>query len=157
MKRRVYVETTIVSYLAARRSRDILVAAHQEITEAWWQRRAPDFELFVSQSVLAEAGSGDPDAARRRLAITENLPILEITEESELLATRLIRDEILPRKAAEDALHVALATVHGMDFLLTWNCRHIANAEIRRQLSRAVLEMGYELPVICTPEELAGD
>lgn len=157
MKPKVYIETTVVSYLTARRSRDLVVAAHQQITEEWWQLRRGDFELFVSQSVLAEASAGDPEAAVQRLQLLASLDLLDITGEVEELATSLVVGRVVPAKAAEDALHIATATVHGMDFLLTWNCRHIANAAIRHRLTEAALARGYILPVICTPEELAGD
>lgn len=157
MKPRVYVETTVVSYLTARRSRDLVVAAHQQITEDWWRDRRDDFDLYVSASVELEAAAGDQAAAARRLAAIEALDRLAITDEVEALASALIVAGMLPQKAAEDALHITIATVHGMDFLLTWNCRHIANAEIRRRLTGTMVEKGYVLPVICTPEELAGD
>lgn len=154
---RIYIETTVVSYLTGRRSRDLVVAAHQQITEEWWNDRSTAFELFVSQSVLTEAAAGDPEAARRRLAVLEQLPLLEITAEAEELAASLVTGGLVPSRAAEDAVHISLATVHGMDYLLTWNCRHIANAEIRQRLLAWMATRGYSLPVICTPEELSGD
>lgn len=157
MKPTIYLETSVVSYLTARRSRDLVVAAHQQLTEDWWHRRRSGFALFVSQSVIAEASAGDPGAASGRLAAIESLPLLDITVEVEDLASALVASEIVPRKASEDAVHIAVATVHGMDYLLTWNCRHIANAEIRYRLADSMLERGYYLPVICTPEELAGE
>ena len=154
---KIYIETTVVSYLTARRSRDLVVAAHQQLTEDWWYQRREDFEAYVSQSVITEAAAGDPDAASRRLNALETFPLLDITTEVEELAASLISSGIIPQKASEDAIHIAIATVHGMDYLLTWNCRHIANAEIRRQMAESVLERGYLLPVICTPEELSGE
>lgn len=157
VKPKIYVETTVVSYLAARRSRDLVVAAHQQITEDWWHLRRADFDLFVSQSVVSEASAGDPEASLRRLEVLDSLPLLDITDEVEVLALSLLASRIVPKKASEDAIHIAVATVHGMDYLLTWNCRHIANAEIRQQLADTVLERGYLLPVICTPEELGGE
>lgn len=126
----VYVETSVVSYLTAFPSRDIVVAAHQQITHAWWATK-DKFELYVSEAVLAEAGAGDPSAAARRLAIAAALPVLAISNEAADLAARLVEAGILPRKAFVDALHVAAAAVHGMEFLLTWNCSHIANARVR--------------------------
>lgn len=157
MKPKIYIETSVISYLTARRSRDLIVAAHQQVTEDWWLLRQSDFEFFVSQSVVAEAAAGDPDAARSRLAAIESVALLDINAEVEELASGLLATEIVPRKASEDAVHIAVATVHGMDYLLTWNCRHIANAEIRHRLVEAMLGRGYLLPVICTPEELAGE
>ena len=156
MKSKIYIETTVVSYLTARRSRDLVVAAHQQLTEEWWRRRCNDFDFFISQSVIAEASAGDPEAARKRLAAIEDLVLLDITEEAEELASGLLGSDVIPERAAEDAIHIAIATVHGMDYLLTWNCRHIANAEIRQHLIDAALERGYSLPIICTPEEIAG-
>ncbi len=157
MKPAIYIETTIVSYLTARRSRDLIVAAHQQLTEEWWLGRRGDFELFISQSVLQEAAAGDPEAARRRLEVLDGLDLLDITAEVEDLAQSLVAKQMIPKKAAEDALHIAVATVHGMDYLLTWNCRHIANAELRNQLMERMAEQGRALPVICTPEELIGE
>lgn len=157
MKPRIYIETSVVSYLTARRSRDLVVAAHQQLTEDWWHLRRRDFELYVSQSVVMKASAGDPEAARRRLTAIESLALLDVTSEVEDLAASLLTLSVLPKKASEDAIHIAVSTVHGMDYLLTWNCRHIANAEIRQRLVDAMLERGYLLPVICTPEELAGE
>lgn len=157
MKAKIYIETTVISYLTARRSRDLIVAAHQQLTLDWWDLRRGDFDLFVSQSVVAEASAGDPEAAERRLAAIDSLALLDITAEVEELALGLLASKVVPQKAAEDAIHISIATVHGMDFLLTWNCRHIANAEIRQRLVDSMLERGYLLPIICTPEELAGE
>ena len=157
MRPKIYIETTVVSYLTARRSRDLVVAAHQQLTEDWWHLRRKDFELYVSQSVVAEASAGDAEASRRRLEAIEPLALLDITAEVEELARGLLASQVIPTKASEDAIHIAVSTVHGMDYLLTWNCRHIANAEIRQRLTDAMLERGYLRPVICTPEELAGE
>ena len=131
MRRTVYIETSIVSYLAARPSRDLITAAHQQLTALWWDRRRQEFDLYVSQLVLDEAAAGDLDAAQRRGAILETLPLLDITDEVTSLAAALVRGVPLPPRAGADALHIAVAACHGMDFLLTWNCAHIANAELR--------------------------
>lgn len=157
MKPKSYIETTVISYLTARRSKYLIVAAHQQLTLDWWDLRRGYFDLFVSQSVVAEASAGDPEAADRRLAAIDSLALLDITAEAEELALGLLAAKVVPQKAAEDAIHISIATVHGMDFLLTWNCRHIANAEIRQRLVDSMLERGYLLPIICTPEELAGE
>lgn len=156
MKRRVYIETSVISYLAARPSKTILGAAHQQITSAWWERR-DEFELVVSESVLRECGAGDPDAAQRRLGIVADLPLLLIDERALHIAEALVEQGIVPTKAAEDALHIAVATIHGVDYLLTWNCRHIANPEIQRNIAAYLEQLGYFLPFICTPEELLGE
>jgi hypothetical protein len=156
VKDRVYIETTVVSYLTARRSSDIVVAGHQRTTWNWWRLRRNHFELHCSQFVLDEAAQGDPIAARRRLRILRDFPLLTATEAVQDLARRLIRSGGIPPEADRDALHIAVATVHGMDYLLTWNQRHIANAQNRNNLSATCTAEGFELPIICTPEELMG-
>lgn len=153
----VYIETSIVSYLTARFSRDLVTAAHQQITQEWWAKRRAGFALFVSQLVVQEASVGDAEMARRRLEQLQAIPLLEINQEVENLARRLVVDGVLPKKAAVDALHIAVATVHGMDYLLTWNCKHIANAEMQNKVAAVCRESGFEPPVICTPEELLGE
>lgn len=150
----VYLKTTIPSYLTARPSRDVVVAARQQITCQWWNSRRHDFELFVSQIVLDEIGVGDPDAIARRLEAVDGIPLLEPQEGAEGLVKVLIRDLALPHRAAADALHIALAVANGIDFLLTWNCTHIANAANRPIIEMTCHSLGYEAPVICTPEEL---
>jgi predicted nucleic acid-binding protein len=156
MKRKVYIETSIVSYLIGRPSRDLVTAAHQELTLEWWTRRRPGFDVFVSSAVLDECARGDKDAVRQRLAAVEGIPVLEVTPEALELARFLVKKRILPAKAGADALHIALAGVHGMDFLLTWNCRHIANAEMRFRVEGALRACGFDPPALCTPEELMG-
>lgn len=154
MKPKVYLETTIISYFTARPSRDIITAAHQQSTQEWWESRKSNFELFISQIVVQEAGEGDADAVQRRLEMIESVPEIEVTQEAVLLAQALVSDGIVPQKAAADALHLAIATVQGMDYLLTWNLTHLANAVIRNAITNACRQHGYEPPVICTPEEL---
>ncbi len=157
MKPKVYVETTVVSYLTARESRDLVVAAHQEVTREWWRRRRDEFELYCSQLVIQEASGGHKEAAQRRLQLLQPIPLLELNDAAKELARHLAKAAAIPRKATEDALHIALATVHGMDYLLTWNCKHIANAEMQRAVAATCRLWGYEPPVICTPEELMGE
>jgi len=154
--KRVYLETTIVSYLAAQPSRDLVVAANQELTREWWERRRGDFDIYVSQLVLDEAGEGDPVAAERRLSLLQDLPQVPVTEEATVLAQSIVEAGLMPRKAATDALHVALATAHELDILLTWNCRHLANAELVGDVARHVRSHEMEPPIICTPAELMG-
>ncbi|WP_437963709.1 type II toxin-antitoxin system VapC family toxin [Sorangium sp. So ce260] len=154
MKPRVYIETSILSYLTARPSRDLIQAAHQQLTIEWWAGRNR-FELVVSDAVLAEASRGDPSAAARRLAAAEGLPVLSATTEAQAVARRLLETAAMPRKAAIDAAHVAIAAVHDVSFLLTWNCTHLANAMMRRHIETVCRESGYWPPIICTPEELA--
>ena len=154
MKPRVYIETTIISYLTAWRSTQIIMAAQQEATRAWWDEERHHFDLFVSEVVVQEASAGDADAAKRRLDPIKSIPELQITDETGELAKALIEKGKLPNKAHIDALHIAVATVNGMDYLLTWNCRHIANATLQRSMQIICEEAGYVLPIICTPYEL---
>ncbi len=154
MKPRVYIETTIFSYLAAWRSPLLVMAANQEVTRQWWSERRNHFDLFVSEAVVQEASAGDPEAAKRRLALIEEIPELDISDAARDLSKALLESGDLPQRAALDALHIAVATVHGMDYLLTWNCRHIANAAIQNSLRRVCEDQGFLLPIICTPLEL---
>ncbi|MBW3622924.1 MAG: type II toxin-antitoxin system VapC family toxin [Armatimonadetes bacterium] len=154
MNPRVYIETTIVSYLTARPSRDLVTAAHQQITHEWWQDRSPCYDLYVSPVVITEAGKGDAAAASRRLQLLQSLNVLALTDEAYALSQDLIARVPLPPRAEIDAAHIALAAVHGMHFLLTWNCAHIANATLRTVIETICRERGYEPPIICTPEEL---
>ncbi|MBI4847610.1 MAG: type II toxin-antitoxin system VapC family toxin [Nitrospirae bacterium] len=155
MKQKAYLETSIISYLAARPSRDIIIAAHQELTNEWWENRRKRFDLFVSQLVIQESKAGDKNAAQKRLDILGPIPLLELNEKVISLA-RILIDEALPPKAVEDALHIAVAAIHGMDYLLTWNCKHIANAEKEYAIAAVCRSNNYEPPIICTPEELMG-
>ena len=157
MKSRVYLETTIPSYLTSRPSRDLIIAGHQQTTRDWWEKRRRDFQVYISQLVLDEAGAGDPVSARERLKVLQSLPLLDITSEVAELTSGILASGKIPRKAATDAAHIAIAAVHGMDFLLTWNCAHIANAAMVRALGSICREYACECPVICTPEELLGE
>lgn len=156
MKESVYLETTIVSYLTAWLSRDLIRAAHQQITLEWWSNRRDDFEIFVSEFVINEAGLGDKDAAEKRLAALDGIALLDVNSEVENLAKSLIWEKALPTKAATDALHIAVAAVHDVNYLLSWNCRHIANAEMQEIIGKVCADNGYKRPIICTPEELLG-
>ena len=157
MKSRLYLETTIPSYLTSRPSRDLIIAGHQQITREWWETRRDNFQLFISQLVVDEAGAGDPEAARKRLKVLQGLSLLDITPEVAELASNILASGKIPRKAAADAAHIAIAAVQGMDFLVTWNCVHIANATIAKALALICREHGCECPVICTPEALMGE
>ena len=153
MRPRVYLETTIPSYLTARPSRDLIRAAHQHLTREWWSHRER-FDLYVSQIVADECRMGDPSAAALRLDAIREFPLLEQSAEAVELARTLMTRVPLPDRAAVDALHVAIAVVNGMDYLLTWNCTHIANAFFRGRIESACRDHGYEPSMICTPEEL---
>ncbi len=154
MKPKVYIETTIISYLAARPSRDLIIAGHQQVTYEWWQTARHDFAIVSSQLVVREAGAGDPEAAQERLALLSELTLLEITEEALTLAQHILQTGAVPVGFPEDALHVAVAAVNGIEYLLTWNYRHLANAGMRGKIEAACRELGYEAVIICTPEEL---
>jgi hypothetical protein len=154
MKPRVYLETTVPSYLTAWPSPEAVTAGHQRTTRDWWETRREDFDLFASQFVIDEASLGDPDAAARRLEVLADVPLLEPGDDVYQLADKLVKQVPLPAKAAADSLHIAIATVNGMDYLLTWNCTHIANAALRARIEKVCRDAGYEPPVICTPEEL---
>jgi hypothetical protein len=156
MKPSLYIETTVPSYYVSRDSRDVVVLAHQQITRAWWETRLFDFRAYVSPVVLEEAREGDPDQARRRLELLSQFQILEAGEAVEKLSARYMVEFSLPRNAIRDAAHLAFACVYQMDFLVTWNCAHIANAEIVRHLTRFNSGAGIATPTICTPEELLG-
>ena len=155
MKRKIYVETSVISYLTARPSKTIIGAAHQQITLAWWELRS-DYELLVSQAVWQECAAGDPVAAQNRLAALEGISVLAVTQDMIRLAEALIAQGIIPAKAIEDALHIAVSTLHHVDFLLTWNCRHIANPVIQEKIAVYLEQFELFLPIICTPEELLG-
>ena len=154
MKPKAYIETTVVSYLAAWPSRDVVIAGHQQITLEWWRNAAERFELVASQLVVDEASAGDADAARDRLAALGSVTLLDATEEALELAQQLINAGAIPAKAAEDAAHIAIAVTNGIEYLVTWNCRHIANATVRSQIEMVCRNAGYEPAVICTPDEL---
>lgn len=153
----VYVETSVVSYLTARPSRDLIIAAMQAMTREWWRTAPERFRLVASELVLAEAAEGDADAARARLTALEMLVRLDTTEDAAALTRRLMELGAFPHKAAADAAHVSVAAVNRVDYLLTWNLRHIANAAVRVRIERACRRAGYEPPVICTPNELMED
>ncbi len=153
MKPKAYIETSIVSYLTSRQSRDLVLAAHQEVTRDWWASRE-NVELCASQFVLDESAAGNEDAAASRLAVLADTAVLAVTEDAIVLAERLVAGGGLPSQVRVDALHVAMAAVHGMDYLLTWNCRHIANAALRGKIEELCREAGFEPPTICTPLEL---
>lgn len=152
----VYLETTIISYLVSRPSRDLLVAAHQQVTRDWWTLYNHNFSCHISQIVLDEIMAGDPSQSHLRMEIAGKLPLVEITAESEYLTMAIMASKIMPAKAVQDAAHIAIATVAKMDYLLTWNCAHIANAQIMRHVAAICNTHGYGMPLICTPEELTG-
>ncbi|MFC1713630.1 type II toxin-antitoxin system VapC family toxin [Candidatus Poribacteria bacterium] len=154
MKARVYIETTIISYLTARPSRDIVIAGHQQITHDWWSTCRENFDIVSSQLVMQEASIGDQAVAQERLSLLDAITLLDITEEALDLAQNLVASGALPQTATEDALHIAIAVTNGVEYLLTWNCRHLANAAMRVLIEGVCRLAGYEPTIICTPEEL---
>lgn len=154
MKPKVYLETTVVSYLVARPSRDIVVAAHQELTRQWWDQKRGSYHLVVSDLVIREASAGDPEAAEQRRMVLDGVDVIEVQEPARDLAEQLVQRGAIPVAAAEDALHVAIAVTNGVEYLLTWNCSHIANAAIRHSIDEVCVANGYLPTVLCTPEEL---
>lgn len=149
----VYLETTIPSYLTARPSNDLAKAARQAATRLWWDTQRSKYSCFVSQLILDEAGRGDPEAARLRLEVLAGIPRLDLTDEELRLAKRLLSRRALPAHALEDALHIAVSAVHRMEYILTWNFRHIANARTMRTIRRVCEETGHPCPEICTPDQ----
>jgi predicted nucleic acid-binding protein len=154
VKPKIYLETTIPSLLTAWPSRDLIIAANQQVMQEWWQTRRKDFDLFVSELVLQESAQGDAVAAAARWEVLRRFPVLDINADVERTAKSILRTGLIPAKAANDALHLAIAAVHRMHFLLTWNCRHLANAALSSALTSACRQSGFEMPVICTPNEL---
>ena len=150
----MYLETSVLSYLASRPSNDVRVCANQSITLEWWEEKRSGFEVYISEIVLQEAALGDPVAAAKRLETLTDLPVLELFPPVKDLAHRLISLGPLPPNAELDAFHIALAAVHGMEYLLTWNCKHIANAMMRPRIEQVCRDSEVEPPVICTPLEL---
>lgn len=131
--------------------------ANVEATRVWWETRRFEFSLYISQTVLDEVARGDSEIAAKRLKILNDFPLLELNQSVENLAIEFLTKSNLPPKAADDSIHIAAATVYGLDYLLTWNCKHIANAQIQKKLAQISLDNGYELPTICTPYELMGE
>ncbi len=154
MKPTIYLETSIIGYRASRPSRDLITAANQQLTHEWWDHHLADYDAYVSTAVIDECSAGDKIAAQERMALLVGIPEIAITQPATKLAQALMRIIPLPPKANMDALHVAIAAANGLDFLLTWNCTHIANASFRRRIVEACEAKGFAAPTICTPQEL---
>lgn len=153
----VYIETTIVSYLAARPSSQVVSAARQLLTRRWWDHERHNYDLVASQYVLDEASRGDREFAKVRLEALEGVRLLDLSAEIPALAAELLARSLLPPNARLDALHIAATAFHSVEYLITWNCTHIANAKILPSIRTALYDLGYAIPVICTPEEMVGD
>jgi predicted nucleic acid-binding protein len=152
----IYIETSVIGYLTARSTKNLIIAANIETTRDWWESRRNDFILYTSEAVLDEVANGDATIATQRLEILQDFSLLALNQAVQNLAIQFLTRSNLPPKAKVDAIHIAAATVHGMDYLLTWNCKHIANAQIQGKLAEISLDFGYELPILCTPNELMG-
>jgi len=150
----IYIESTVISYYAASRTRDLIMAAHQEITWEWWESVLPTLAPHISQIVFDEISRGDANAAQRRLAAVSDFKVLEMTPDVAALANTYFDALDIPQKARNDSFHLALAVYHGMDYLVSWNCTHISSGRVRNVVGRINEERGYETPIICTPEEL---
>lgn len=154
MKPKVYIESSVISYLAARPSNDLIKAARQAITEAWWSENQQDFALYVSELVEQEISQGHPEAASRRLSISSEIKNLGISDEALVIANQLISAKALPVNSEEDALHIGIAAANGIDYLLTWNFKHINNVNTKAAIRNVIEMLGYQCPEFCSPEEL---
>ena len=152
----VYIETTILGHIAGRVHPDPFVADRQRVTCDWWRDHAPAYDVFISQLVLEECSEGDPSAAAERLEVVKDLDLLQSTDEVDDLADALIAEKAVPASEPRDAFHIAIAAVNGVDYLLTWNYKHIANATLRSRIEQVCRDAGFEPPIICTPDELVG-
>lgn len=153
-KQKVYLETSVISYLTARPSRDVVKLAKQELTREWWDTNRSAYDLYVSTPVRDEAKKGDKDAARRRMEVMADLPELYVTDEVTAFFDHIVAESVLPAKAHLDVLHISLAAVHGMSYLATWNCKHINNTNFKKKIREAIKRAGYTEVEMTTLEEL---
>jgi hypothetical protein len=153
-KPKVYIETSVISYYAGNPSRDLIILAHQHLTTMWWEKALPKVAPYISEFVRAEIVKGDRSASKRRLETCASFPVLATSAELETLAEEYFKKLGIPESAKVDAYHIACATIFRLDYLLTWNCTHIANAVMKKQIEKINESFGFETPVICTPEEL---
>jgi len=154
MKKRLYIETTVVSYLTAKPSRDIMVAGHQEATRELWPELSAKYETYISALVFEEVRKGDPDQAQMRIEAIEPFPMLDIDDEARTLAQKIITGKGIPVEYPEDALHIAVAAVNGIEVVITWNFAHLNNPFTRKMVRQIIEGEGYGCPEICSPEEL---
>jgi predicted nucleic acid-binding protein len=154
MGKRVYIETTVVSYFTARPSRDLVVAGHQEATRELWPKLTAHYETYVSALVYEEGRRGDPEQAEMRLRAMKPFRMLEIDDESRTLAEKVIAGRAIPEEYPEDALHMAVAAANGIEVLITWNFAHLNNPYTRMMVRQIIENEGYACPEICSPEEL---
>lgn len=158
IKPKIYLDTSVIGYLTSEPTRDLVTTSHQQTTREWWDKHRSIFDLYVSELVTQEAGRGDPGEARKRLDIVNLIQQeLKITDKATTLAQLFLKEKALPKKSANDLFHIAIATVHNMDCIITWNFKHIANVTMRKAMLKVCKLQGYELPIVCTPEELIGE
>jgi predicted nucleic acid-binding protein len=155
MKPKLYLETSIVSYITSRPSRDVIINANQQLAQEWWESR-DKFDIFISELVIDEVSKGDIQAAKSRLDLIQDFPLIDFNDDARDLAKEILRQNVLPPKATLDVFHIATTAVHELDFLLTLNCKHIANVFIFRRIEKLCREFGYETPIVCTPQEILG-
>ncbi|MFC1757391.1 type II toxin-antitoxin system VapC family toxin [Planctomycetota bacterium] len=153
----VYIETSIVSYLRQRPSSQVVMAARQLLTHQWWNDERSKYEVVASQYVIDEASAGDPTLAAERLESLDGIPLLPLDAEIAQIAAEIMARAILPPKARTDALHIAMVAHHRIQYLLTWNCRHIANATRLPRIHKMLTDLSLPIPIICTPEEMVND
>jgi hypothetical protein len=153
----LYIETSVPSYVTGRDSTNVITLGRQLITRKWWSEALPAFDARISELVLQEAAEGDPVAAQRRLELLGGFSVLDVTAEASYLSKHYLKGLVLPDKAEPDALHLAIAVLNGMDYIATWNIRHLAHGRIRKELQRLNDELGFVTPTICTPEELTDE
>ncbi|RPI76458.1 MAG: PIN domain-containing protein [Desulfobacteraceae bacterium] len=154
MEKHVYIETTVVSYFTAKPSRDIMIAGHQEATRELWAKLSTKYKAYVSALVYQEAGKGNPEQAKMRIAVIAEFPMLDIDDETRSLAEKIIAKKGIPTEYPEDALHIAVAAVNGIEVIITWNFAHLNNPFTRKKVRKIVEAEGYGCPEICSPEEL---
>lgn len=154
MKKKVYIETTVVSYLTAKPSRDIVIAGHQEATRELWTKLSSRYETYVSALVVQEAGKGNPNQSQMRLAAIAKFSMLDIDDEALSLAEKIVAKKGIPVEYPEDALHIAVAAVNGIEVIITWNFAHLNNPFTRKKVRNIVEAEGYSCPEVCSPEEL---
>jgi hypothetical protein len=153
-KLKVYLESSVISFYANRRSKDLVVAAYQEISADWWENELHKYQPYVSQFVVEEISRGDSRAAQNRMDAIKTFPLLELPEEVFDLAQKYLKEIQIPRKAQLDAFHISAAVINGMGYILSWNFHHIANVFVKQKIQRINESLGLETPIICTPEEL---
>ena len=156
MKEKIYLETSVISYYSARPSRDVIVLAHQAITRSWWPIALKQYDIYISEVVIEEMSMGDPEAASKRIESVNEFAELKLSEDVERMADVYMREFEIPKKAFRDTLHLAFSSVHNIDYLVTWNCAHLANVHVIKKVRRINTEFDMPIPIICTPEEFEG-